>query len=207
MFFMFESCRLSMLFWLPYFESNRFDAVSSHTVVISYNIGQILGGLSCGYISDRSYKRTPVVMIFLFASIAPILLLQITTLPFTLVMILTFSAGFLIGGPSTTLSTVMAAEIAMDSTLRGNYSIVSSVTGIIDGSGSVGSAITQYFVAILSDKGIERVFILFASMLLLSAILLTPLCVGEYRHETEVYGGVQHENLVQSEEVEIEKIN
>eukprot|EP01084_Bolivina_argentea_P276546 471887_1 len=193
-----KSVNYSMFFWLPYFETNYFNAVRGDVLLITYNLAQIGGGWICGYASDRFYKRTPVLMAFLIASIVPIVLLHLSALSYGLVVMITFIAGFMIGGPYAILNTVMGAEIAKDAMLRGNYSIVSTVTGIIDGSGSIGSAIIMYVVVILSDKSVELVFIMLGCLLLLSAVLLAPTCLKDIRQmytryhnfETEeVFGG------------------
>lgn len=172
-----KAVNYTMFFWLPYFESSHFTEADADYLEIYYNIGQVFGGLLCGYISDRFPSRTPTVLVFLICATIPIFLLHIDSLSFNLVMFLTFSAGFLVGGPATILSTVMSAEIAKDPALSENHSVLSTVTGIIDGSGSFGAAVTQYIVAVLSDISMEVIFVLLAVQLALSAVLIAPLPV------------------------------
>ena len=58
---------------------------------------------------------------------------------------------------------------------------MATVAGIIDGSGSVGAAITQYIVSIVSDISLEIVFVILASLLVTSAVLLMPSCIKDTR--------------------------
>lgn len=56
---------------------------------------------------------------------------------------------------------------------------MATVAGIIDGSGSIGAAITQYIVSIVSDFSLEIVFVILASLLIISAVLLIPSCIRD----------------------------
>ena len=55
------------------------------------------------------------------------------------------------------------------------------MTAIIDGTGSIGAAITQFIIAYLSEVSIELVFGLLTLLLLTSALLISPLCIKECR--------------------------
>ena len=68
------------------------------------------------------------------------------------------------------------------------------MAGIIDGSGSVGAAITQYIVSIVSDISLEIVFVILAFMLVIAAILLMPSCI---RDTKEMYSN--HWMVIESE--------
>lgn len=175
-----KSVNYAMFFWLPFFETNNgFSAANSDYLEMSYNIGQIAGGLSCGYISDGFSKRTPTMMVFLVCAPIPIFLLHVPSMSMATVLFLTFSAGFLVGGPSNILSTVMAGEVANSAKAMGNDQVLSSVTGIVDGSGSAGSAVVCF--ALSANLSMEWVFGLLSILLICSAAMMTPLCVRDSR--------------------------
>ena len=64
---------------------------------------------------------------------------------------LLLSTGFLLGGPANLISTAISADLGTHESLRGNTAALATVTGIIDGTGSVGAAIVQYLVGHLAN--------------------------------------------------------
>ena len=67
------------------------------------------------------------------------------------------------------------------------------MTGIIDGSGSVGAAMTQYIVAIVSDISLEIVFAILSLLLIGSAALIAPLCIRDVQDWYQNYCNVATE--------------
>ena len=55
------------------------------------------------------------------------------------------------------------------------------MAGIIDGSGSLGAAICQYVVSVVSDISLEIVFVILGSLLIVSALLLLPLSIRDIK--------------------------
>ena len=67
------------------------------------------------------------------------------------IAVLLLSAGFFIGGPSSLISTAISADLGTHASLAGNAKALSTVTGIIDGTGSLGAAVAQYAVGSLAQ--------------------------------------------------------
>ena len=59
---------------------------------------------------------------------------------------LMFFQGFFINSLNNIISSVCAADLGKQSALKGNTKAISTITGIIDGTGSAGSAIGQLIV-------------------------------------------------------------
>ncbi len=59
--------------------------------------------------------------------------------------------GFFLGGPANLISTAISADLGTHPSLSGNVAALSTVTGIIDGSGSVGAAMMQYIVGVVAN--------------------------------------------------------
>ncbi len=73
--------------------------------------------------------------------------------------------GFFVGGPYNLIAATVAADLGSQPALAGNAEALSTVTGLIDGTGSVGSAIGQAIVPVMDDKlGWSYVFYLFIVM-------------------------------------------
>lgn len=51
-----------------------------------------------------------------------------------------FSSGFLIGGPSNMISSAISADLGRQEALQGSQEALATVTGIVDGTGSIGAA-------------------------------------------------------------------
>ena len=51
------------------------------------------------------------------------------------------------------VSSTVAADLGTHKSLKGNARALSTVTGIIDGTGSVGAAVGQYLVGVLDNAG------------------------------------------------------
>eukprot|EP01084_Bolivina_argentea_P109187 195146_1 len=122
----------TLFFWLPYFLDNTFGDGKSDGLSMYYNIGQILGGWICGWISDHFTKRTPTMMIFLILSATPLFMLHIPTSSYSFVAVLSSLAGFFVGGPINIIASVMAAEVGKMEACKGNPASLSTISGIID---------------------------------------------------------------------------
>jgi len=176
-----KSVNYTMFFWLPYFLDGVFSEEVSDNMSIVYNVGQILGGWVCGWISDFLRRRAPPVFLFLLIAIPPIFLLRIKSTSEWYFGILSFLAGFFIGGPANMISSAISADLGKHKSLMGNTAALATVAGIIDGTGSTGAAITQYLVALISNVSWDLVFAVLAVLLFSSAALLLRLTIKETR--------------------------
>ncbi len=108
------------------------------------DVGAILGSMALGYVSDITFgKRSLVSLVAVaFASmIAFIIMAFFDTMPTGVFFFLMFMLGFFISGLNNLISSACAADLGKQEVLKGNEKAVSTVTGIIDGTGTMGSAI------------------------------------------------------------------
>jgi MFS family permease len=61
--------------------------------------------------------------------------------------------GCLVGGPNNIITSAVAADLADDPSIRGNNRALGTVTGIINGSGSVTAAFGQMAIPVLYQMG------------------------------------------------------
>lgn len=64
---------------------------------------------------------------------------------------LLLASGFMLGGPSNLISTAISADLGTHESIKGNAAALSTVTGIVDGTGSIGAAFVQYLVGYLAQ--------------------------------------------------------
>lgn len=176
----------SFFFWLPYYLQNAYgwkEALADR-LSVWYDVGGIIGGILIGYLSDRLESRAPVVGIMLLLS--PVVLLVYSDAPADLVpnAALMTLTGTVIGGVASLISTAVSADLGRHPELANSKEALSTVTGIIDGTGSAGAAIGQMLVpVVMKHWGWKSVFYVFIAM-----TILTLLCVIDivYRDTKEL---------------------
>ncbi|RHZ01421.1 hypothetical protein DYB35_003363 [Aphanomyces astaci] len=105
---------------------------------------------------------------------------------------LLLATGFLLGGPANLISTAISADLGSHDSLREDTAALATVTGIIDGTGSVGAAIVQFLVGYLAgchpvgEGGTMvctwgPVFVLLQVSGILSCVCLVPLVANELK--------------------------
>ncbi|KRX48078.1 Sugar phosphate exchanger 3 [Trichinella murrelli] len=158
----------SIFFWLPYYLTNNFgwpEHVADH-ISTWFDWGGIFGGIVGGLISDLIGKRTPVICTQLvFATVA---LFAYTKSPNDMIInaLLMGVAGFFCSGPGNLISAAVSADLGRQKEVANNAQAMSTVTGIVDGTGSVGAAIGQLAIPHLqANLGWNSVFYLFICMI------------------------------------------
>lgn len=101
--------------------------------------------------------------------------------------------GVLIGGPSNLISSAISADLGRQSALSANSEALATVTGIVDGTGSVGAAIGQFLVPeINTHSGWKPVFYFLMVMTFMSFIcLLVPIVIKFVRARRAPYSYYQ----------------
>jgi len=165
----------AFFFWLPFYLTHKYTwpETEANQLALWYDIGGIIGSVAGGYISDKVGHRSPVITTMLVLSL-PILFiyagLGASAAIHIVVMIL---LGVTISGPYNLIVGTIAVDLGSQPALAGNTEAMSTVTGLIDGIGSGGSAIGQFFVPVIQNGlGWKWVFYLFIVMNFLSAVCL-----------------------------------
>jgi MFS transporter, OPA family, solute carrier family 37 (glycerol-3-phosphate transporter), member 3 len=112
------------------------------------DIGNVLGGVLIGYLTDLTYsRRTPLaVLSILLATVMQVFLIVIdpnNKLPF---FIFIFIFGLLMGGAVAIISGISCADLGKLKQLSSNEKSMGTVVGIIDGTGSLGAAFGQFII-------------------------------------------------------------
>ncbi|CAH3197028.1 unnamed protein product [Porites evermanni] len=81
--------------------------------------------------------------------------------------------GFFVGGPANLIGSAISADLGRQGTLRADREALATVTGIVDGTGSVGAAIGQILIPeINTHSGWKPVFHLLMAMASMSFVCL-----------------------------------
>lgn len=172
----------SFFFWLPFYLNNQYNWKESTADQLStaYDIAGIIGGTLVGLASDRLGKRTILIVPMLILSIPSLFAYGRSPADMTINTALMSLIGFLIGGASNLISAAVSADLGCQKALQGNDKALSTVTGIVDGTGSFGAALGQIAVPYLqTGLGWDSVFYLFMICMFMTAVCLTPLFIKE----------------------------
>lgn len=174
----------SFFFWLPFYLSNNYKWTEAEADRLSvwYDVGGIIGGTVQGLISDFMGKRAPVLVVSLILAIGALVGYSRSPNDQVINGVLLATTGFFIGGPSNMISSAISADLGRQEALRGSKEALATVTGIVDGTGSIGAAVGQYLVSLIESKlGWMSVFYFFIVMTAGSIVFITPLLVRELR--------------------------
>lgn len=172
----------SFFFWLPFYLSNNFNwkEAEADRLSVWYDVGGIIGGTLQGLISDFMGKRAPVLAISLLLAMGALMGYSQSPNDKVINAVLLATTGFFIGGPSNMISSAISADLGRQEALRGSQEALATVTGIVDGTGSIGAAAGQYLVSLIESKlGWMCVFYFFIVMTGGSIVFIGPLIFRE----------------------------
>ncbi|XP_053718242.1 sugar phosphate exchanger 3 isoform X2 [Synchiropus splendidus] len=174
----------SFFFWLPFYLSNNFSWKEEEADRLSvwYDVGGIVGGTLQGLVSDFMGKRTPVLALSLVLAMAALVGYSHSPNDKVVNSALLAVTGFFIGGPSNMISSAISADLGRQEALRGSQEALATVTGIVDGTGSIGAAAGQYMVSLIKSRlSWMSVFYFFIAMTGCSILFISPLIHKEVR--------------------------
>uniref|UniRef100_A0A7N6B1V0 Glucose-6-phosphate exchanger SLC37A2 n=1 Tax=Anabas testudineus TaxID=64144 RepID=A0A7N6B1V0_ANATE len=172
----------TFLYWLPLYISNiaHFDAKQAGDMSTLFDAGGIVGGIMAGLVSDYTGGRATTCFIMLVAA-APMLFVYNSigqrSLATTIGMLLL--CGGLVNGPYALITTAVSADLGTHESLRGNSRALSTVTAIIDGTGSIGAALGPLLAGLISPTGWNNVFYMLISADVLACLFLFRLVYKE----------------------------
>ncbi|XP_062338807.1 sugar phosphate exchanger 3 [Osmerus eperlanus] len=174
----------SFFFWLPFYLSSNFGwkEAEADRLSVWYDVGGIIGGTVLGLLSDCLGKRAPVLALSLLLAMGALVGYSRSPNDQLVNAALLATSGFFIGGPSNMISSAISADLGRQPALRGRLDALATVTGIVDGTGSIGAAGGQYLVSLIESKlGWMYVFYFFIIMTGGSVVFISPLICTEVR--------------------------
>uniref|UniRef100_UPI003AAD2A13 glucose-6-phosphate exchanger SLC37A2 isoform X2 n=1 Tax=Centroberyx gerrardi TaxID=166262 RepID=UPI003AAD2A13 len=172
----------TFLYWLPLYISNvaHFEARQAGDMSTLFDVGGILGGIMAGLVSDYTGGRGTTCCVMLLAA-APMLFLYNyigqRSIGTTVGMLLL--CGALVNGPYALITTAVSADLGTHESLRGNSRALSTVTAIIDGTGSIGAALGPLLAGVISPTGWNNVFYMLISADVLACLFLSRVVYKE----------------------------
>ncbi|XP_064183864.1 glucose-6-phosphate exchanger SLC37A1 [Anguilla rostrata] len=172
----------TFLFWLPLYitKAAHLDAKRAGDLSTLFDVGGIVGGVLAGVISDKLSKRATTCAVMLLLA-APTLYVfsMISELGLGPTIAMLLVCGALVNGPYALITTAVSADLGTHKSLKGNARALSTVTAIIDGTGSVGAAVGPLLAGLLSVRGWNHVFYMLMAADAFALLLLLRLVMKE----------------------------
>ncbi|KAK7508600.1 hypothetical protein BaRGS_00000166 [Batillaria attramentaria] len=176
----------SFFFWLPFYLTRAYSLpeTTADRLSIWYDVGAIFGSTMAGFLSDRFHRRTIVVVPMLILAVPMLFVYGMADVAGRAQVngTMLFCVGALISGVANFVSAAVSADLGRQKQLHGNSEALSTVTGIIDGTGCMGAAIGQVAVPYLHvAHGWQSVFYLFMAATSLTTICILPVFLQDLR--------------------------
>jgi len=142
----------TLFFWLPFYLTKYFSPTTSNLISILYDIGMMPGGIITGYLSDIFGGRRATVCCGMLLGLCPLLYFfsqNMNNLSIYWLLTIMCLMGVLVGGPNNIITSAVAADLAGHPTIRKNNRALGTVTGIINGTGSITAALGLSLVTYL----------------------------------------------------------
>ncbi|VDN06063.1 unnamed protein product [Thelazia callipaeda] len=168
----------SLFFWLPFYLHAHYEWEESVADAFStwFDLGGIIAAVLIGIASDHFSSRTPILIFMLFLSMGSLFIYANSPNDVLVNSFLMALTGFFVGGPSNLISSAVATDLGEAGEIRGSARALSTVTGIIDGTGSIGAGIGQLLIPkIEASFGWIAVFYGFIVMMFWAILCLIPL--------------------------------
>ncbi|XP_078512500.1 glucose-6-phosphate exchanger SLC37A1 [Lissotriton helveticus] len=151
----------TFLFWLPLYITSveHIDVKKAADLSTLFDVGGIFGGILAGLLSDKLHKRASTCgLMLLFAAPTLYVFSSVSKMGMTATMGMLLLCGALVNGPYSLITTAVSADLGTHKSLKGNAKALSTVTAIIDGTGSVGAALGPLLAGLISPSGWHNVF-------------------------------------------------
>mmetsp|Transcript_18902 Transcript_18902/g.27665 ORF Transcript_18902/g.27665 Transcript_18902/m.27665 type:complete len:475 (-) Transcript_18902:138-1562(-) len=150
----FKLTNYTLFFWLPYFLGKHFDPVKANLIASLYSVGMMPGGIIVGVVSDLfGGRRATVIGVFMCCLVVFLVVFSQLSESLSAAALLPMLAcmGILVGGPNNIITSAVAADLASHPSVKGNNKSLGTVTGLINGCGSITSSIGLLAVGPLQD--------------------------------------------------------
>ncbi|NXS73558.1 G6PT3 protein, partial [Pandion haliaetus] len=160
----------------------HFGAKEAGDLSTLFDAGGILGGIFAGLVSDYTGGRATTCCVMLVVA-APMLFLynHVGQNGISTSIVMLIVCGALVNGPYALITTAVSADLGTHESLKGNAKALSTVTAIIDGTGSIGAALGPLLAGLISPTGWNNVFYMLIAADVLACLLLARVVVKEVR--------------------------
>uniref|UniRef100_A0A673IJE7 Glucose-6-phosphate exchanger SLC37A2 n=1 Tax=Sinocyclocheilus rhinocerous TaxID=307959 RepID=A0A673IJE7_9TELE len=156
----------TFLYWLPLYIANvaHFDPKKAGDLSTLFDVGGIVDVQNRPSHLLTTNKQNNMSLLCLYLLLGPAGML--------------LWCGALVNGPYALITTAVSADLGTHECLRGNSRALSTVTAIIDGTGSIGAAVGPLLAGLISPTGWNNVFYMLISADVLACLVRLQSCPG-----------------------------
>lgn len=149
-----------VLYWLPTYAREKLDYTNQEAglLAISYDVGVVIGSIALGMCSDMVYSKRSLIALpsLVLGSITFFNVTSLTTDTQVMGIVIIFIVGFCVGGVFNIIAATASTDMAK--TVKDNSKALSTISGIMDGSGSFGAAIGSFVIGEIARRSWDAVF-------------------------------------------------
>ena len=154
-YFFIKTVTYTILFWMPYYLALTLDSqATADNLTVLFDVSMIFGTAVLGVVTDRfGGARAPLFVGSFAVGSLPLLFLPAlrqSAFHYAAAMI---SVGAFSGGPAHMYGTAVSVDLGEAAAAAGKPGLVSSLSGLIDGVGTLGAAVGQSIVARVASEG------------------------------------------------------
>ncbi|OQV17341.1 Glucose-6-phosphate [Hypsibius exemplaris] len=174
----------TFFFWLPVYIKETTDVVNHIAADLSavFDAGGIIGGILAGAVSDAT-GGSATVCGFMFILAMPCLYCMVEYIGHGVAVLIALLVitGLFVNGPYALITTAVSTDLGTRPSLVKNTHALATVVAIIDGMGSLGSAVGPLIAGLLSQYDWHAVFHFLIASQAVGLLCLTRLIYREVR--------------------------
>jgi hypothetical protein len=154
-YFFIKTVTYTILFWMPYYLTLTLDSqATADNLTVLFDVSMIFGTATLGLVTDRvGGVRSPLFVGSFVVGSLPLLFLPAlrqSTFHYAAAFV---TVGLFSGGPAHMYGTAVSVDLGEAAAAAGAPGLVSSLSGLIDGIGTLGAAVGQSIVARVASEG------------------------------------------------------
>ena len=154
-YFFIKTVTYTILFWMPYYLTLTLDSqATADNLTVLFDVSMIFGTATLGLVTDRvGGARSPLFVGSFVVGSLPLLFLPAlrqSTFHYAAAFV---TVGLFSGGPAHMYGTAVSVDLGEAAAAAGAPGLVSSLSGLIDGIGTLGAAVGQSIVARVASEG------------------------------------------------------
>jgi len=177
----FKLVNYTMFFNLPQILEENFSPATANLIAALYSVGMMPGGIIVGAVSDIfGGRRAVVIGVFMLSLIVTMAVYaNLDDPPAMVILPMLGLMGILVGGPNNIITSAVAADLASHPSVRGSTKSLGTVTGLINGCGSITASIGLLAIEPLKDEGIYYVWMYLIGCTTIGTLLMSTKIYSE----------------------------
>ena len=154
-YFFIKTVTYTILFWMPYYLTLTLSSqAAADNLTVLFDVAMIVGCTLLGYVTDKfGGTRSPGFFVSYIFGALPLLFLPALQRSIPHYAVAFGIIGVFTGGPAHMYGTAVSVDLGVAAAELGKPGLVSSLSGLIDGIGTLGAAVGQTLVGMVASAG------------------------------------------------------